>query len=520
MLCTNRVIKRYPWALYAIRHCSSLCDSKDIKRGLLLGMYEGCNQGEYVFTPAAAKFDQENGGRIMELLKGTDLKAGDCRVFHNLGTEFYAIAMTCCGPESMGFNEVEMLNECKEGIRIAVGSGVRALEKSAIGHIMVEGFTNSEAAGESASLSVWRWQDMKDRSRNAIEAKVDLHDDPDTDGWVRGTQKGEGQNIARRLSEVPANIMTPVAFSQAALDILCPCGVHVDIRDRDWLEEKKFLAFLTMSKGSCEPPLFLEMSYCGGGEGDKPVVITGKGVTFDSGGLCLRRCEGMNEFRADMAGAAVIVGLLKTLAALAIPININALVPLMENMPGGASTKPGDVLVGMNNKTIRVEQTDHEGRVIMADTLSHANAFNPCLTINLATMTEGIRTALGSSATGTFTESDTVWREMAKAGADTGDRVWRMPLWNFFRKRVKGHTGVDVHNVGAGRGATPCLGAAFLSEFAPPVDFVHMDLMGTGMESGGTPIYLRKGLMTGRPTRTLFQFLNQMACPLDKESVC
>ena len=112
---------------------------------------------------------------------------------------------------------------------------------------------------------------------------------------------------------------------QAALDILCPGWVHVDIRDKAWLEEKKFLAFLTTSKGSCDPPLFLEMSYCGGGEGDKPVVIAGKGVTFDSGGLCLRKCRGMNEFRADMAGAAVIIGLLKTLAALAIPINVNGI---------------------------------------------------------------------------------------------------------------------------------------------------------------------------------------------------
>lgn len=501
------------------RGCSA-CGATNVKKGLVLGVYEGCNQGVFSMTPAASKFDQEVGGRITELIKGSDLKQGKAKVFHNLGHEFYAVAVSCAGPESLGFDSNEMLNECKEGIRMAVGAGVRELEKCKIGHIMVEGFSNAEAAAEAASLAVWRWQDLKAKENTAVEAKVDLYDDPDTEGWMRGIQKGEGQNIARRLSEIPANIMTPFAFSQAALEILCPCGVHVDIRDREWLEEKKFLAFLTMAKGSCEPPLFLELSYCGGGEGDKPVVLTGKGTTFDSGGLCLRPCKGMKEFRADMAGAAVVVGLLKTLATLGVPININALIPLMENMPGGACIKPGDVLVGMNNKTIRVERSDNDGRVILADALAYAINYNPCLTINVSTMSDGMLRALGSSATGTFTESDTVWHEMAKAGADTGDRVWRMPLWKFFTKRVRGYTNVDVHNVGYGRGGTPCLGAAFLKEFAPPADFVHMDLMGTGRTSSGTPNYLRSGLMTGRPTRTLFQFLNQMACPLDRLSEC
>ncbi|KAK9508946.1 hypothetical protein O3M35_006376 [Rhynocoris fuscipes] len=283
--------------------------------------------------------------------------------------------------------------------------------------------------------------------------------------------------------------------------------------------EKNLTAFLAMARGSCDPPLFLELAYCGGQEEDKPVLLTGKGVTFDSGGICLKKCRGMDMYKANMAGAAVIVGAMRALAILGLPINVNALIPLMENMPGGMALKPGDVVVSMNGKTIRVEHTDNEGRVALADALAYGHNLKPCLTINIATLTVGMKQALGCSATGAFSTSDVVWEELKKAGAHTGDRVWRMPSWKLFSERVTGYLSSDVDNIGKGRGS-PCLGNAFLMEFAPPVDFLHMDIMGTGMKSIGSPVYMREGLMTGRPTRTLVQFLAQMACPLDKPSEC
>ncbi|KAL1122886.1 hypothetical protein AAG570_003212 [Ranatra chinensis] len=349
------------------------------------------------------------------------------------------------------------------------------------------------------------------------ESSLCLYDDPDMAGWERGAFKAEAQNIARKLEDTPPNAMTPAIFSQEAMEILCPCEVQVVAHDRDWLEDKCMNAFITLARSSCDPPIMLELSYCGGAEDDKPVVIVGKGTTFDCGGLCLQRGGDMSECRADMAGAAVIVATLKALAMLKVPINVNALIPLYENMPGGMAIKPGDVVTGLCGKNIRVTDTSKEARVILTDPLTFSSNYKPCLVINVATLTAGVRTALGTSSTGVFTTSDVVWNELSRAGAETGDRVWRLPLWKHFTSNIKSYDSVDVDNVGNGRGGDPCVGAAFLREFAPPIDFLHLDITGTGMlASDPSHPYLREGYMTGRPTRTLVQFLYQMACPMDK----
>uniref|UniRef100_A0A023F9A5 Cytosol aminopeptidase n=2 Tax=Triatoma infestans TaxID=30076 RepID=A0A023F9A5_TRIIF len=515
------VLKKFDCNCVSTRSfANAACGEGGKKKGLVLGTMEGCKVGEIKFTSAAAKFNEETGNKLLELLQGQELSLGKVKVIHNLNPDYYAVAVACAGPEGVGYNENEILDECRENIRIASGAGAKALNEIGIGVILVDAFSNAAAAAEGSTLAIWRYQDLKKQENRCTESTVDLYEDPDTEGWTRGRVRAESQNVARKLEETPANHMTPMKFAQAAIDILCPCGVQVDIRDKEWMVDKSLTAFLAMARGSCDPPLFLELSYCGGQEEDKPVLLVGKGVTFDSAGICLKVCKGMDEWKADMAGAAVIVGAMRAIAILGLPINVNALIPLMENMPGGMALKPGDVIVSLNGKTIKVENPDNEGRVILADALAYGHKLKPCLTINLATLTVGIRSALGSSATGAFSTSEVVWEELKKAGANTGDRVWRMPAWKMFSDRVTNFLCCDVDNVGSGRGGTPCLGNAFLLEFAPPVDFLHMDMTGTGMRSGGNPLYLRKGLMTGRPTRTLIQFLAQMACPLDKPSEC
>ncbi|XP_014257114.1 cytosol aminopeptidase-like [Cimex lectularius] len=501
------------------QNTDAYCGEGNTKKGLVLGVYEGCKAGEYKFTPTGSKFDEEVGGKVSELVKGTDMSVGKTRVFHNLGSEFYAVALAGLGQEGLSYNENETLDECKENIRIAAGLGSMALNKNGVAKIFVEGFTNTEAAAEGSTLAVWKYQELKHSENRSQESTVDLYDDPDVESWARGKIKSESQNIARKLEETPANIMTPMKFAQSAIEILCPCGVQVDIRDRDWIMEKGMTAFLAMARSSCDPPLFLEISYCGGSEEDKPVVLVGKGVTFDSGGLCLHPCRLMNEYKADMAGAAVIVGTMKALALLGLPINVTGLIPLMENMPGGMAMKPGDVVAGLGKKTMRIENPSHDGRIILSDALAFSTIYKPCLVISIATSTQGIREALGSSASGSFTTSEVVWKEMRKAGAVTGDRVWRMPAWKVFTDKVTNFESVDVDNVGKFYGS-PSKNAAFLLEFAPPVDYMHMDIFGTGMRSYGIPAYLKEGHMTGRPTRTVVQFLNQMACPMDKVTEC
>ncbi|XP_014250301.1 cytosol aminopeptidase-like [Cimex lectularius] len=498
------------------------CGSAAVKKGLVVGAYDGCSADELKLTPTAMKIDSETGGKLTQLLKGgVGIKKGTARIFSNIHPEFLSIAVAGLGEEGVGFNEAETLDLCKENIRWASGVGTSALQDEGINLVYVEEFTNAEAAAEGASLAIWKFQPFKAKEEQVIVPKLEFFDGSDTEGWQRGLIKAECQNMARRLEETPANLMTPMIFAQATLDALCACGVEVELRERDWIETKKMQAFLTMARGSCEEPILLELSYCGSTSDDKPIIFIGKGITFDSGGTCLKDCIGMSEYRGDMAGAAVIVGMFKCIAQLALPINVRAIIPLCENMIGGMAVRPGDLVVARNGKTIQIEDTDNEGRIILLDALNFSSIYQPCLVTTIATLTPGIRRGLGGSASGAFSTSDAVWRELSRAGSETGDRVWRFPFWKCFSNLVTNYVEVDVNNVGLGGGGGPCLGAAFLLEFAPSVDFLHLDITGTGLISNGIGYpYMKKGLMTGRPVRTLVQFLYQLSCPHDKGEEC
>ncbi|XP_014259285.1 cytosol aminopeptidase-like isoform X2 [Cimex lectularius] len=471
-----------------------------------------------MLTNSGEAYDNDYGGRIKYIMERFKLSEGKAKLLHNISDQFSATAVASLGEPSKTYSETENLDQCKESIRVAAAAGARALQDSGIEKIFVEAFRNAGAAAEGALLATWRYQDLKQKNRQKTECTIDFFNPSADEEWNRGYAKAECQNIARMLAEKPANIKTPMGFSQSAVEILCPCGVSVEIKDRDWMDDKQMIPALAVARGSCHAPLFLELSYCGGSEDDKPVILIGKGMTFDSGGLCLRPCEGMGEHRADVAGGAAIVGIMKALAVLNLPINVNGLIPLMENMPGGAAVKPGDVVLTKTGRSIKIENPAYAGRVTLSSALIHAASFSPCLVINIATLTSGETMAMGSVASPTFSTSDVVWRELKKAAAETGDRVWRMPFWDHFTKNVTELPTVDVDNVGLERGAPLCKAAAFLLEFAPKVDFAYIDISGTGREAEDCPIYYRKGLMTGRPVRTIVQFLSQMACPQDIHS--
>ncbi|BET01988.1 manganese ion Hypothetical protein [Nesidiocoris tenuis] len=497
------------------------CTVSANKKGLVLGAYGDCGESSLKLSITGQKFDNIVGGRISQILKMAGLKPGTAKTLTNLGNDYYAVAVAHAGAEAAAYNENECLEECKENVRVAAGAGARALQEQGIEEIEVEGFNLSEAAAEGSALAVWRYQELKNKLNRKTQSTVELYDDDDKESWSRGLVKAEAQNLARLLEECPANIMTPEQFVKTAVEVLCPCGVQVEGRNSEWLHQKGLCAFLSMARGSFESPLLLELNYCGGSEDDRPVVLVGKGVTFDSGGLCLKSCDEMAEFRADMAGGAVIVGVMKALATLGIPLNVTGMIPLCENMPGGMALKPGDIVYSLNGSSIKVENTDKEGQVIMADVLCFTKNFKPCLVSSLATISRASRIGLGSSASGVFCTSDVVWHEINRAGAATGDRVWRLPLWRHFTQRITSYGDVDISNVGSGRGGDPCSAAAFLQEFAPDCDFMHIDMTGSGMCQceDGVP-YLRQGLMTGRPCRTVVEFLYQMACPLDRQTEC
>ena len=257
------------------------------------------------------------------------------------------------------------------------------------------------------------------------------------DAWKVGKIKADAQNWARKLADTPANIMTPTVFCNEVSSALFDLPIQVIIHDKAWAQEKKMGSFLSVSRGSEEPPKFLELHYEGAGDSSKPpIAFVGKGVTFDAGGISIKPAGGMDEMRADMGGAACVVASIKAAAELKLKVNIVGLIPLTENLPSGTATKPGDLVVAMNGKTIIVDNTDAEGRLILADALCYAQEFKPRFILDIATLTGAMRIALGGVATGVFSNDTAVWENLRNAGTISGDRVWRFPLWQHYNDKM------------------------------------------------------------------------------------
>ncbi|KAK6642203.1 hypothetical protein RUM44_013926 [Polyplax serrata] len=489
--------------------------------GLLLGIYS-MNDGKHltsVLTPTAEKYDKRTCGRLLQLLQlaGPCPKLGEVRIFYDLEPEFSAVAVVGLGLQCEGYCDTEQLDKGKENIRVAAASAARALAELEINRLYCESFGHAESCAEGAALAVWIYQEYKNRKNRKNPVYLELFDDPDTTGWQIGLHKAAAQNLAKGLTEAPPNEMTPILFAQRAVEILCKAGVNVQVKVRNWAELQGMGGFLAVSKGSCQEPIFLEISYQGCGCCmEQPIVLVGKGCTFDSGGLCLRNVEDLHHARGDMAGAACIVAAIKAIASLQLPLNIRGLIPLCEHMPGCSAMKPGDIVETYNKKFVMIQNTQHEGRLMLADALAYANAFCPCFTLDVASLCRESKDCMSTSASLIYTNSDRLWNTIQLASVHTGDRVWRMPLFSHYWKKVAISSSVDMKNVGRIHpGGEPCRGAAFLREFAPPGDWMHMDNYNVILSDGLTDTpYIRAG-MTGRPTRTLIEFLSQLICKHD-----
>ncbi|EDV56137.1 cytosol aminopeptidase [Drosophila erecta] len=496
------------------------CDNKTVIKGVVVGVYskEGDSK-EVKMTSSGEKFDDRTQGKVSELLRETGVKGdlGKGKVFMNVDAEFRAVAVVGLGQEGAGFNDLENIDEGMENARVAAGVGARALQLQGCTEVFVDSMEYPEQAAEGSALAIWRYNSNKRKQDRTHVPKLDLYDSPDVDAWTRGLFKAESQNLARRLSDAPANQMTPTIFAQSAVDALCPCGVSVEVRSMDWIEMNHLNSFLMIAKGSCEPPVVLEVSYCGTAPEDRPILLLGKGLTYNSGGLCLRPKDCLHMYRGCMAGAAVCVAAVRAAAALSLPVNISAVLPLCENMPSGMAVKPGDVVTLLNGKTLGIVDVSKAGTVVLADPLLFAQTtYKPRLVVDLATLGYGVCAGLGESAAGLFTNSNFIAKQFEKAGGLTGDRLWRLPLWRYFKQLVSPNLTYDISNRGIGP-ASSCIAAAVLHELVPCADWAHIDIRNVGMLTRHNPLpYLLKDRMTGRPTRTIVQFLYQMACPDSK----
>ncbi|KAJ3277365.1 hypothetical protein HK104_003365 [Borealophlyctis nickersoniae] len=393
-------------------------------------------------------------------------------------------------------------------------SSLRSLSKKANLVVDFDDLGNARAAAEGAVLGTYHINELKDSESRPGPVTVSSYQSSSDEEWKFGAVMAEAQNLARKLAETPANHLTPTIFADQASSLLTGIPrVEVNIHDKAWAEKEKMNAFLSVASGSDEPLRFVEIIYRGGeGTGKVDCVgLVGKGVTFDSGGISLKPSTDMAMMKGDMGGAAAVLGAMWAITKLQLPVNVVAVMPLTENMPSGRATKPGDVVTARNGKTIEIDNTDAEGRLILADALHYVSVkHKPTHILELSTLTGAMDVALGGVFAGVFTNSTSLFADLKKAGEMAGDEFWRMPLDKRYRKQMESNV-ADLRNVG-GRSAGACTAAIFLSEFVDGykedgsgVQFAHIDIAGV-MHNKGPDGYLGKG-MTGRPTRSIVEYV-------------
>ena len=348
--------------------------------------------------------------------------------------------------------------------------------------------TKSEAVSKASieSLSIW--------STSALEQQVNL-------GITQGTAIAKGIDLTKLLADLPANICTPTFLAEQAVAIAAASDkTSVEVLEESDMEALGMGSFLAVSRGSRQPAKLIVLNYQGGNKDSQPIVLVGKGLTFDAGGISLKGGAGMDEMKYDMCGGASVLGTLQAAIEMDLPLNIIGIVPSSENLPDGDANKPSDVLTSMSGLTIEILNTDAEGRLILCDALTYAKRFKPAVVIDIATLTGACLVALGRNTSAVLGNDDALCDDLLNASETACDNLWRLPMWDEYHEQLKSNF-ADLANIG-GRDAGTITAACFLSRFAEDFRWAHLDVAGTAWRSGG----LAKGA-TGRPVPLLTQYL-------------
>lgn len=348
----------------------------------------------------------------------------------------------------------------------------------------------------------YEFNDFKTANKKNIALKSVVFCLPEASETALNTAKAiaEGMKLTRWLGDLPANHCTPTFIAEQAKNLAKQhSSIKVNVFGREEMQKLGMGALLAVAQGSIEPPRFIEIAYTGA-EKQAPVVLVGKGVTFDSGGLSLKAANAMEEMKYDMCGAASVLGTIKACALLKLPINIVGLIPSTENLPSGSAIKPGDVVTSLSGQTIEIINTDAEGRLILADALTYAERFKPSFVIDLATLTGAMIISLGYVATGFMTTDDQLAGVITKASIESNDKAWRLPLDNAYQQALDSPV-ADMLNSTFDRSAGSITAACFLSRFTKNYRWAHLDIAGTAWISG------KNRQATGRPVPLLVELL-------------
>lgn len=319
----------------------------------------------------------------------------------------------------------------------------------------------------------------------------------------------ETVNFSRRLGDMPANLMTPTLLANAAVEAAKGTKLKVTVWDKKRIEKERMGGLLGVAAGSDQEPRFIIMEYKGAAASKKPVTFVGKGLTFDCGGISIKPSAGMEEMKYDMCGGANVIGTMIAIAKLGLKVNAVGLVASSENLINGSATKPGDVHTARNGKTFEINNTDAEGRLILADALSYATELDPEIIIDAATLTGAMVMALGNTHTGYFTRNAKLKDRVEKAGQASGEWVWNMPLCDFHVDDMKG-TYADLSNTSGSKGAGSATAAAFLEQFVGEgIPWAHFDIAGTAWHCGNRLSYCPSKGATGAMVRTFVEIARQ-----------
>ena len=356
----------------------------------------------------------------------------------------------------------------------------------------------------------WEYIDLKspvpeaDRKKPLEKALILTNNTDETRrGLNNGKAIGDGQSLARRLAMMPGNLCTPDLLADTARDIGKRYGMEVTVLGRKDLEKEKMGSFLAVAQGTPQDPKLIAIEFNGGKPNANPVVLVGKGLCFDSGGISIKPAQGMEFMKFDMCGAAGVLGTMEAIGQLKPEVNVVGIIGATTNMPSGTAMNPGDVVKASNGKSIEIINTDAEGRLVLADCLTYAKKFNPEVVIDAATLTGACVIALGHTASGVFSSDESLVAEILAAGQKAGEPGWPLPLWDEYKDLIKSDV-ADVKNSG-GRPAGAVTAALFLKEFAEGYTWAHLDIAGTAYSETDL-VTIPKG-PTGVPTGTFIEFV-------------
>ncbi len=453
--------------------------------------------------------DTELGGALGRALERRDFRAGRDETLHLLGTGgVQRVLLLGMGPATLR----------RSALRRAGAIAARQAGKLGVGEMSVLAGTLDAAEVEALVVGLaagaWDYLDTKtlppeDERRAPLSRATILGADAAVldAGLASGLAIAEGHSLARTLGMMPGNLCTPEFLADTARDIASRHGLDVTVLGRSEMEALRMGSLLCVAQGTPQDPKLIALEYRGGAEGAKPVVLVGKGLCFDSGGISIKPAQGMEWMKFDMCGAAAVLGAMESIARLGLKVNVVGLVGSTTNMPSGTAVKPGDVVRAMSGAFIEIINTDAEGRLVLADVLTYAKRYEPAAVIDAATLTGAVVMALGHTATGVMGNDAALVQEVLAAGTSAGEPGWELPMWDDFKELIKSDV-ADIKNSG-GRAAGTITAGQFLAHFTGDYPWVHLDVAGTAYTEADL-VTVPRG-PTGVPVGTFVDFVRGRA---------